>query len=167
MLNNNNNNKQNRNRLNSNQNDARLVGFKKRQENICPVEYESCWCDYTNTNSNLNTNANSLNNDQTDSKSGSASSSSSVTTFALKLSIMIDCQYYLINEQSTENLKLNKTNRKKQILTEIPKISNSQSGSKFKYLNMITHLDLSRTAITEIGTDAFQVSLTMKKCRKK
>lgn len=123
------------------------VVLKKRQENLCPIEYESCWCDYTNTNSNENTNK----------------FNSKTTTF----SIMIDCQFYIANDlESTNNanLKLNRTNEQhrktsqnKKILTEIPKIASSNTVNKFKYLNHITHLDLSQTPITEVPTDAFQV----------
>ena len=29
---------------------------KNNNENICPDEYKSCWCDYTNTNLNMNNN---------------------------------------------------------------------------------------------------------------
>lgn len=128
------------------------IGLKKRNENLCPIEYQSCWCDYTNTNSNINLNSQS--NDNINSKQFLSPSSPSSS----QLSIMIDCQYFLTND---ENLKLNNKSSKKIMLTEIPKITTGQIGSKFKYLSQITHLDLSRTAITEIPTDAFQVSATL------
>jgi hypothetical protein len=117
---------------------------KKRQEpsSLCPPEYQSCSCDYIQPN---------IQNQPMAGKMGGGSGSSGTTNLA----IMIDCQFNLNDfKASTDNSK---------ILNEIPKLSRSGSSNqamgKFRHLSHIAHLDLSRTAISEIPTDAFQVNL--------
>lgn len=115
---------------------------KKNSENLCPDEYKSCWCDYTNTNLNSNI------------ATGKQNSKTSV-------SIMIDCQFY--NTAQSEDEKKNRTLNAKLIkktqtdLYSIPRIASNTSVAKFKYLKQIIHIDLSRTEITEIQTDSFHV----------
>jgi len=105
---------------------------KKRQENLCPNEYEACWCEYINSN-NLD-----MGKDQVDFTSSSSS-------------IMINCHHYLSSEMDQKKSKPLK------FLNEIPKINTTVTNKK-KLLSSVTHLDLSRTEISEIPTDAFQVS---------
>lgn len=146
------------------------IGFKKRNENLCPTEYESCWCDKTNTNNNneflmnshngitYNTNTNHHHHEHHKNTDNSQFSKENLKiATSSTLSIMIDCQFY--NFDSNMN-SLNRTKNKnnKTILTEIPRINTAGSTNKFKYLSHITHLDLSRTDIREVPTDAFQVS---------
>ena len=122
--------------------------FEKIPENLCPTEYESCWCDYsTMKNVNTNENANSY-------RIGS-------------LSIMIDCQFFGENSGIIKNIKestinssfnqkaSNRFGHAKKNLLEIPNVSNSLA--KFRYLGYVTHIDLSHTGITEVPTDAFKV----------
>ena len=124
--------------------------FEKIPENLCPVEYDACWCDYsTMKNVNINENANSY-------KIGS-------------LSILIDCQYFGENSGSIKNVNENKVNSSfthknlnrfghaKKNLLEIPNVSNSLA--KFRYLGFVTHIDLSHTGIIEVPTDAFKVCI--------
>ena len=124
--------------------------FEKIPDNLCPVEYDSCWCDYSTMKSvNNNENSNSY-------KTGS-------------LSIMIDCQYFgensgqiqSINENKLSNSSFNhksssRIGHAKKNLLEIPNVSNALA--KFRYLGFITHLDLSHTGISEVPTDAFKVN---------
>jgi hypothetical protein len=135
--------------------------LKKNNENLCPDEYKSCWCDYTNTNLNLNNNKNTNNINNNINNNSKFNPKSSV-------SIMIDCQYYFSTGESddfkaktpSQNSSSAKNKLTKKIQTSlftIPKISNNNSIAKFKYLKQISHIDLSRTDITEIHTDAFHV----------
>jgi hypothetical protein len=128
-----------------------LIGLKKRNENLCPNEYRSCWCDYINTNNSV------------------------YSKLSSSFSIIIDCQFYSSpsvdstssssssSSSSRVNLSDYRSNIKtkafmnKSVLTEIPKII-TNLPNKFKYLLHITHLDLSRTNIVEVQTDAFHVN---------
>jgi hypothetical protein len=122
-----------------------LIGLKKRNENLCPNEYRSCWCDYINTNNSV------------------------YSKLSSSFSIIIDCQFYsspsIDSASSRANLSDYRSNMKanskaflnKSVLSEIPKII-TNLPNKFKYLLHITHLDLSRTNIAEVQTDAFYVN---------
>lgn len=132
----------------------------QRQEQLCPVEYQLCWCDYVNTADKSTSGSSSSSHN---SIPASASHLSSAKAFfpayfsssMLSFSIMIDCQLSISRLNRTTDF-----NRK--VMTKIPKIQTSSANptlhsNKFKYLSHITHLDLSRTAISEVGTDAFFV----------
>jgi hypothetical protein len=160
----------------------RIAFFKKkvqRQEQLCPFEYQSCFCDYTNVNNEAGAVAaqesltNRLQIPASASHLASAKSSQAFTT-SLSFSIMIDCQHYSTGGNGggggahINSQKLPKSNNKTGgggdggILKVIPRIQTSSSNpaqhsNKFKYLSHVTHLDLSRTAITEVPTDAFFV----------
>ena len=122
--------------------------FEKIHDNLCPSEYQACWCDHTK-----NTNHQHPNNENSNSYKTSS------------LSIIIDCQYFgQSSEQSTldassssSEYKIANSSRSGQankLLLEIPSMANALV--KFRYLNYVTHLDLSHTGITEVPTDAFK-----------
>ena len=132
---------------------ARVGLLKKRQESLCPPEYQSsCWCDYINSN-NVNGN---------DYQSGGSSNNkydSTVTTLGLSYpssAIMIDCQFYKSNNETSQTNNNNNNNKINNLLVEIPKISTTGS-SKYKHLSHISYIDLSRTGIKEVPSDAFHV----------
>lgn len=103
---------------------------RKRRENLCPTEYESCWCEYTNPR---------FTNDQ-----------EMITNIEFySPAIMINCNFH--TDEPNKNKILNKP------IDVIPKIININSIARQKHLSSITHLDLSRTDIFEFPTDAFQV----------
>lgn len=111
---------------------------KKHEESLCPVEYRSCSCDYINPagfdggggeNGDVNIKF----------RGGGG------TRSAAELAIMIDCQVYSGGKFSGK------------VLDEIPKLERGNMVTKSKYLDHITHLDLSRTEISEVQKDAFQV----------
>jgi hypothetical protein len=128
---------------------ARVGLLKKRQESLCPPEYQSsCWCDYINSNNVNGNDYQSGNNNKYD---------STVTTLGLSYpssAIMIDCQFYKSNNNNETSQSNN--NKINSLLFEIPKVSASGS-SKYKHLTHISYIDLSRTGIKEVPTDAFNV----------
>jgi hypothetical protein len=135
---------------NSDKDDNKDLSLKRHVDieniNICPSEYDICFCDYTNTNL-VNMNQNDM---------------------SISFSILVDCQYHVNSDSSQLNNTPNEKGQEynnfkagnrgqKQMLMTIPEIG--KSGTKFKYLKNIVHLDLSNTGITEIPTDAFKVTL--------
>jgi hypothetical protein len=131
---------------------VRVGLLKKRQESLCPLEYQSCWCDYINTNNN---------NENIDLKySGSSSSFLSSSSGGSSASyptssIMIDCQYYSNSKtNATSHGHTTKINNNNNMLTEIPRVV-----SRYKHLHQISYIDLSRTGIREVPTDAFRVCI--------
>ena len=143
------------------------IGLKRiRQEQLCPLEYQACFCDYTNVNNDAGTaaaqeNSNRLQLPASASHLSSATSSASFAS-SLSFSIMIDCQFYIHSPGTGKSKTTTSNNKTSTILTKIPRIQTSSSNpalqsNKFKYLSHITHLDLSRTAIAEVQTDAFYV----------
>jgi hypothetical protein len=155
----------------------RIGHFKKkvqRQEQLCPFEYQSCYCDYTNVNNEAGAAAaqESLSSRlQMPASASHLASAKSSAAFAssLSFSIMIDCQHFNGEAAHINNQKAPKSSNKTAgggVLKVIPRIQTSSSNpaqhsNKFKYLSHVTHLDLSRTAITEVPTDAFFVSLQL------
>jgi hypothetical protein len=157
---------------------ARVSLLKKkvqRQEQLCPFEYQSCFCDYTSVNNEAGAAAaqeNLANRLQMPASASHLAPAKSSAAYAasLSFSIMIDCQHYGAEAggasgHQINNQKMPKTaNNKTSVLKIIPRIQTSssnpaQQSNKFKYLSHVTHLDLSRTAIPEVPTDAFFVSV--------
>ncbi|RNA27834.1 leucine-rich repeat-containing 15 isoform X1, partial [Brachionus plicatilis] len=107
----------------------RFYNGRRRRENLCPVEYESCWCEYTNPKY--------------------ANEPESITNIgSYSPAIMINCNFH--QDESNTKILLNKS------FDQIPKMSSSSSIVRQKHLSSITHLDLSRTEIFEFPSDAFQ-----------
>ena len=144
--------------------------MKKRQENLCPLEYRLCWCDFINANENNNLHAasssganpkSSLSQSAANTASSSGGSSSSSSQFTSNAAVMIDCQFNKNNNEpslSNRSSSSSASSSSGEILSEVPRIA-AQNPAKHKHLSQITYLDLSQTAIKEIPTDAFNVML--------
>ena len=99
-----------------------LLHFNKRnQVKLCPIEYQSCMCNYTSAS-------------RFNSRPEHIEYSSQHT-----LSVFVDC-------------------RKNKQLANIPKVHYNQNNRNS--LQHITQIDLSRTSIKTVQTDAFQVTFS-------
>jgi hypothetical protein len=99
-----------------------ILRFNKRNEvKLCPIEYQSCVCNYTSANRFSN------NPDQIEYNSNVA------------VALLIDCR---LDSQ----------------FSAIPKISFSNQANR-NTLQHISQIDLSRTSINTIQTDAFHVRI--------
>lgn len=152
-----------KNRMVIRRKNAAAVSFmgKKRDESqrlLCPVEYSACSCEFLSPDQ-LNARyvgENGL---------GSArfkSASSRVGKSTIQ-SMFINC--HLNNNNNNNNINNNNNRRQSTTLQEIPQLVKMNGAERgimaaniSKYFKHITHLDLSRTAITHVPRDAFLVS---------
>jgi hypothetical protein len=145
---------QNNKNIRINHRKATSVRRQEDKQQLCPLEYQqSCWCDYSNLNPHeVLLSFKSNNNNQ------KVDNSSQISSLSSSNLISIDCQFYINNK--------NKNNQNNfTMLKKVPRIesaSRSNSMNKLKHLNQFTHIDLSRTEITEVPEDAFKVNRNIK-----
>jgi hypothetical protein len=114
LSNNNNNNK----RIINDNNEIKHMITNKYMQNLCPIEYKSCKCDYETLNTNN------------------------------LYSIAINCQHEFVG-----------TTKKPYYLPDKLSSISRINVTNYNYISSIRYLDLSRTLIREIPSDAFHVSL--------